>query len=119
LNPVTPPLAASSAAGSAGSMTPGAEALLTGAQSGFESGGAGMTTVPEMSTGGPSGWWNQIKGYADSPYGQFALKQGLGMATQKRPPPSPMNIQLPELPAATPSPAVDRLAWLRAFNVQG
>jgi hypothetical protein len=32
---------------------------------------------------------------------------------------SPMNMQGGPLQATTPQPDVDRLAWLRAFNVQG
>jgi len=113
---VTPPLAAPS-----GAAAPGAEAITSGAQTGIESGGAGMTTTPES-----PGLWSRIKdlgstvkGYADSPYGQLAIKEGLGMAKRPRSQIGPMQMQPSALPALTPSPNIDRLAWMRAFNVQG
>jgi len=108
---ITPPLAAPT-----GAAAPGAEAITAGAQTGFESGGAGMTTTPASEGGG---LWSTIKGYADSPYGQMAIKEGLGMAKKPRSPFEPMQMQTPGLPAVTPSPSIDRLAWMRAFNVQG
>jgi len=112
---ITPPLAAPT-----GAAAPGAEAITAGAQTGFESGGAGMTTTPAATASDEAGGWlSKLKGYADSPYGQMAIKEGLGMTKRPRSPFEPMQMQTPGLPALSPSPSIDRLAWMRAFNVQG
>jgi len=107
--PITTPLAAPT-----GAAAPGAEAITSGAETGFDTAGAGMTTTPES-----EGLWSTIKGYADSPYGQMAIKEGLGALKKPRSPFEPMQMQTPGLPAVAPSPSIDRLAWMRAFNVQG
>jgi len=113
---VTPPLAAPT-----GAAAPGAEAITAGAETGVDAGGAGMATTPE--SGGLwstlRGYGSTIKGYADSPYGQLAIKEGMGMMKKPRSPFEPMQMQAPGLPALSPSPSIDRLAWMRAFNVQG
>jgi hypothetical protein len=41
------------------------------------------------------------------------------MATAKRPGSPPQEISTPQLPAVPPPPQLDRLAFLRAFGMQG
>jgi hypothetical protein len=46
-------------------------------------------------------------------------KQGIGAATARRPGSPPLQTTVPQLPAVTPPPQLDRLAFLRAFGMQG
>jgi hypothetical protein len=98
-------------------MEPSAEAIMAGSTSGMDAGGAAASP---SSFG--SNLWNSLKtakGYLDDPDAQTLLKTGLSSAGKKQSPMSPMNMQGGPLQATTPQPDVDRLAWLRAFNVQG
>jgi len=76
-----------------------------------------MTTTPATNTGG---LWNTIKGYSDNPYAQQLFKTATEKLEEKKQQPSPMQFSPLAAPVVPPgSDALDKLAWLRAFNVQG
>jgi hypothetical protein len=111
LNTAAPPLSSAGA--------PGADALMAGgnATTTFEPTMLSSTTTPESAGGG---LWETIKGYSDNPYVQQLFQTAKDKLTQKKQPPEPMqfaSIASPVVP--TGSDALDKLAWLRAFNVQG
>jgi len=77
------------------------------------------------SAGGSSGWSlgkgiNTLNQYLKD-Y-QPLIQSGeemLGMAEKKQGPTVPQTFQMPGLPSVAPPPQLDRLAFLRAFGVQG
>jgi hypothetical protein len=71
--------------------------------------------------GDQGGFLHTLKGYSDNPYVQQLFKSGLQKAEGQQSSGGSMspfpNVQLPSVNPAADS--VDRLAWLRAFGVQG
>jgi hypothetical protein len=91
-------------AGATGATTPGA--TTPGA------------TTPKAATGG---FWDKITGYSENPYVQELFKTGTQQLTKRGGAQGTMS-PFPDVQMPVVSPAqdqVDRLAWLRAFGVQG
>jgi len=116
--------------------TPGAEAITAGAQgatapitaSGLSApglpAGSGASSAGISATNAPSGspgLLNQLNTYAREYKPLIDLtRQGIGTATSgRRPGTPPLQVNTPQLPAVTPPPQLDRLAFLRAFGMQG
>jgi len=99
-------------AGFSGSATPGTSISAEGL----------TTPTSPLSTPSAAGtsWWDTIKGYSDNPYVQQGFKTLREKLEEKKQQPSPMQFSPMAAPIVpTGSDALDKLAWLRAFNVQG
>jgi hypothetical protein len=112
--PTTTPLTSAGAAGP--------EAIMAGANPATSFGSSMSTagaTTPGAETGG---WLSKLSGYSKNPYVQELFKTGLQKAQGEEGPQMPMSpFASPSTPVVSPMPEnpLDKLAWLRAFNIQG
>jgi hypothetical protein len=119
LNPITPPLAAPAGGG----MAPGADAIMAGANPATSFGTSMSSATPPSATtpdAAKGGLWDKITGYSENPYVQEVFKTGVQQL--KKPSAGGSMSPFPDVQMPVVSPAqdhVDRLAWLRAFGVQG
>jgi hypothetical protein len=115
--PITTPMLAPT-----GAAAPGAEAIMAGANP-ATSFGSSMSTAGATTPGAESGGWlSKLAGYSKNPYVQELFKTGLQKAEGEQGPQVPMSpFVSPQTPVVSPMPEnpLDKLAWLRAFNIQG
>jgi hypothetical protein len=97
----------------------GPEAIMAGANPATSFGTAATTPTAGAESGD---WLSKIAGYSKNPYVQELFKTGLQKAEGEQGPQVPMSpFVSPQMPVVSPMPEnpLDKLAWLRAFNIQG
>jgi hypothetical protein len=98
----------------------GPEAIMAGANPATSFGtSVSSATTPGAESGG---WLSKLAGYSKNPYVQELFKTGLQKAEGDQGPQVPMSpFVSPQTPVVSPMPEnpLDKLAWLRAFNIQG
>jgi hypothetical protein len=98
---------------------------MAGAQTAPSFGTASSASVPGAAPGtgtASGGWLSKLAGYSKNPYVQELFKTGLQKAEGDEGPQMPMSpFVSPSTPVVSPMPEnpLDKLAWLRAFNIQG